>query len=273
MLIWIIAIVCIVLGVLLFLTAPGRASREQRRLLDGRNIAHRGLYSEDGSVPENSLPAFRNAVMNGYGIELDVRLSADGEVIVFHDDRLSRLCSAEGAVDERTYAELGELPLGGTAERIPLLRDVLAVIARREPLVIELKRCDRWEELCAKTRDILDEYRGPVCVESFDPRMVRWFRKHAPRILRGQLTAPMRELGGAFDPLDAFVVSRCLADFYGRPQFIAYRIGPRSPLVRLACGLGALRVAWVSHDWSEEERADAVIFEHYRPRRRFRKST
>jgi len=101
-------------------------------------VAHRGLWAP-GGAPENSLAAFEAAAEAGYGIELDVQLSADGEAMVFHDDTLERMAGALGRIAERTVTDLGELALGGTAERIPTLRETLALVGRRALVLIELK--------------------------------------------------------------------------------------------------------------------------------------
>jgi len=79
----------------LILTAPGKAKKDKKAPFMGRNFAHRGLHSEDKTVPENSLEAFRQARDAGYGMELDVQLSKDGEVVVFHDDTLERICGVK----------------------------------------------------------------------------------------------------------------------------------------------------------------------------------
>ena len=81
-----------------FLLAPGHASRRQKAPFMGMNFAHRGLHSRDKSVPENSIAAFRLAAREGYGVELDVHLSQDGQVVVFHDDTLERVCGVPGRV-------------------------------------------------------------------------------------------------------------------------------------------------------------------------------
>ena len=98
----------------LFMLAPGRVTKRQRAPFQNVNFAHRGLHSRDKSVPENSLEAFELASRAGYGIELDVQLSKDGQVVVFHDDDLKRVCGVDCRVDEKTYAELTELRLCGT---------------------------------------------------------------------------------------------------------------------------------------------------------------
>ena len=123
----------------LFLLAPGRATKGQKAPFKGRNFAHRGLHSRDKSVPENSLKAFELAAAAGYGMELDVQLTRDGQVVVFHDDTLNRVCGVNGRVDDYTFAELQKFPLCGTDERIPLFSDVLNTVAGRGAIICELK--------------------------------------------------------------------------------------------------------------------------------------
>ena len=246
------------------LLAPGLAGREKKAPFRGRNFAHRGLHSPDKQVPENSLAAFRAAVEAGYGMELDVQLSRDGQVVVFHDDDLNRVCGRGARVDELDLAELQTLPLCGTEERIPLFSQVLNTVGGRTPLIVELKSGQRNRELCEKTLALLRGYRGAVCVESFDPRIVAWFRRHAPDLLRGQLAQPP-ELYKELPAIPRFILGNTLLNFLSRPQFIAYRIGPRPLPVRLAELMGAMRVGWTSHDPESERGRDAVIFEFYRP--------
>lgn len=179
-------------GTVLFVMAPGASSRRQRAPFMGTNVAHRGLHSRDKSVPENSLEAFRLAAEAGYGIELDVQLSKDGQVVVFHDDTLDRVCGVCARVDELTLAELKALRLCGTEQTIPLFTEVLDVIRGRGPIICELKDGKRNRELCEKTYDIISAYRGEICVESFNPMIVAWFRFHAKDLLRGQLAQPTR---------------------------------------------------------------------------------
>ena len=112
----------------LALATPGRATRRQKAPFKGVNFAHRGLHSRDKTVPENSLEAFRLAARAGYGIELDVRLSRDGQVVVFHDDTLARVCGVQKRVDELDYAELKKLKLCGQDAGIPLFSEALEVV-------------------------------------------------------------------------------------------------------------------------------------------------
>lgn len=258
------------IGVPLFLVAPGSVTKRQKAPFWGRNFAHRGLHSEDKSVPENSLEAFRLAAAAGYGVELDVQLSKDGQVVVFHDDTLDRVCGVHSRVDEKTFNELKLLRLCGTEQRIPLLTEVLGVIRGKGPLIVELKNGRRNRELCEKTYDILSDYEGQVCIESFNPMIVRWFRKHAKDLVRGQLASTFDDYGEGVSKPTAFLLSRCLLNFLSRPQFIAYRIGCRPLTVHLSEALGAMRVGWTSHNERSERHRDGVIFEFYRPQRKFK---
>ena len=259
------------IGLPLFLVAPGSITKRQKTPFYGRSFAHRGLHVEDKSVPENSLEAFRLAASAGYGVELDVQLSKDGQVVVFHDDTLDRVCGVHARVDEKSFDELRLLRLCGTEQRIPLFSDVLAVIRGRGPLLVELKNGRRNRELCKKTYALLQGYKGDVCIESFNPRIVAWFRFHGRDLLRGQLAAPVADYvkDGFKKPL-GFVLSRTLLNFLARPQFIAYKIGRRPLLVRVSEKLGAMKVGWTSHDPVNEKGRDAVIFEFYRPGLRFK---
>ena len=259
-------------GLPLFLLAPGAVTKRQKAPFFGRNFAHRGLHCEDRSVPENSLEAFRLASRAGYGAEMDVRLTKDGQVVVFHDDTLERMCGVPGRVDEKSYDELKLLTLAGTNQRIPLLTEVLETYGGRGPLIVEIKTGPRNRELCEKTYALLESYRGEVCIESFNPFIVRWFRFHAKDLLRGQLATRTRDYGGAVTPKQAFLLSHCLLNFISRPQFIAYRIGYRPPTVRLAELMGALRFGWTAHNERAERRRDGVIFEFYRPQRIFKQN-
>lgn len=265
----IIAAVGIAAALPLWLAAPSSPCRKKKAPFDRKNFAHRGLHVSDGSVPENSLAAFRRAAEAGYGVELDVQLSKDGEVVVFHDDTLERVCGVNARVDEMTFAELRALRLNGTDETIPLFTEVLSVYDGRGPMIVELKTGRRNRELCEKTLAILRPYKSKYCVESFDPKIVAWFRFHAPSVLRGQLAMPMKDYDRSLPRWLAFACSRCLFNFMGRPQFIAYDIA-RLPLsVRICHLLGAMNVRWTSHDIRNERDADALIFEFYRPGRSF----
>ena len=258
-------------GTLVYLTAPGKVRKKQKKSFNGYNFAHRGLHKRDKSVPENSLAAFELAASRGYGMELDVQLTKDGQVVVFHDDTLSRVCGVDARVDEKTYEELKMLRLCGTEETIPLFSEVLATVRGRGALIVELKTGKRNRELCEKTYALLSEYSGEYCIESFNPFIVRWFKRNAPEVLRGQLACPPKEYDGQTNKALGFVLGNVLLNFLGRPQFIAYKIGPKPFAVRLCECLGAMRFCWTSHDMQNEQHNDAVIFEFYNPSLKFKR--
>lgn len=258
------------MGGLVFLVAPGRVCRWQKKPFMYRNFAHRGLHKRDKSVPENSIAAFERASAKGYGMELDVQLSKDGEVVVFHDDTLNRVCGVDSRVDEKTYAELKEMSLCGTEETVPLFSEVLKTVRGRGPLIVELKNGRSNKELCEKTYELLKAYNGEYCIESFNPFIVRWFRKNAPEIVRGQLASPPRDYGGEVSNITAFVLGNLLLNFLARPQFIAYKIAPKPFTVKLCEALGAMKVCWTSHDWVNEKSYDVVIFEFYKPKLKYK---
>ena len=248
------------------LIAPKRPEKELTAPFAGRSFAHRGLFEKDQSVPENSLPAFARAAEAGYGIELDVQLSSDGKVVVFHDDDLKRACGVDKMVRDLSFEELSSLRLFGTEESIPLFTDVLTTVGGRVPLIVELKSAGpKNNELSGKTAEILASYEGDYCIESFDPRIVRYFRKNLPLVLRGQLMTRPKRYGSTISVPTAIVMSKGLLNILGRPHFIAYDIGPLPFSVRLAHRLGAVNVRWTSHSESDAKDADLIIFEHYRP--------
>ena len=148
-------------------------------------VAHRGLWSPDGP-PENSLAAFQAACAAGYGIELDVQLSADGEAMVFHDDDLERMTGVAGKLCDRTAADIGELRLTGSDERIPTLSETLALVGRRAMVHVELKTpYGHVGPLEQRTHEIIIDHAGPVCVIGFNPYSHAWFAERFPGVLRG----------------------------------------------------------------------------------------
>ena len=152
----------------------------------GAPIAHRGLHGKN--VPENSLKAFKLARDAGYTIELDVHLSRDGDIIVFHDDNLLRMTGVNRSIKNCTYAELQSLTLKGTSYKIPTLKQVLDLVDTRVPLLIELKSDVKTGLLEKESMKVLRSYNGKFAVQSFSPNSIYYFKKHYPEVLRGQLS-------------------------------------------------------------------------------------
>ncbi len=271
---WVALAVLVVLVIFWFvIIKPARSSKPKRAPIQNSTFAHPGLFEQDQSVPQNSLLAFQHAVDAGYGVELDVQLTRDKVVVVFHDDDLKRVCGIDARVDAYTFEELQAFPLFGSEHRIPTFTDVLGVLDGKIPVIVELKAGGDWKRLCALTLELLNGYKGDYCVESFHPLLVRWFYKNAPQILRGQLSEAARSSKRYVPFYQAVMMSRLLTNVLVHPQFIAYHIGPKCLSVRIAEAFGAMKVAWTARPTDDHAKLtrqnDAIIFEHYRPEPRF----
>jgi glycerophosphoryl diester phosphodiesterase len=185
--------------------------------LRAQPFAHRGLHGA-GRI-ENSRAAFAEALRAGHGIECDVQLSRDGEAMLFHDAMLDRLTEETGPVSARTAAELGRIRLRGMEEGIPTLTEVLALLAGRVPLLIEIKTPGRAAARhCLAVHRAVEGYRGPFAVMSFNPEVGRWFARHAPSIVRGLVVSEEGKKGARGR------LERHLALRRARPDFLAYDV-------------------------------------------------
>ena len=247
---------------------PGRKREGKTRPV--KYYAHRGLYNNSGSAPENTMAAFNRAVKAGYGIELDVQLTKDGKVVVTHDFHLRRNCGVEGDVDQFTYQELQQFPVFHSEERIPLLEDVLKRIDGKVPLLVELKYKE-GSRICEKTSQLLDEYKGAYVIESFHPQVLLWYKKHSPQVVRGQLSMNYQKIQGWFKP-QYLLMRGLLLNFLTRPDFIAYQyLG-----IKKTCNqfwrkrLHCMMAAWTLCDQQAFDQAkpdfDLFIFEGFDPK-------
>lgn len=233
--------------------------------------AHRGLHDRSRGVPENSLPAFLRAAESGYGIEMDVQLTKDEQVVVFHDNTLKRVCGLDAPVNSRTFEELQELSLLGTKERIPLFSEVLKAVDGRVPLIVEIKMADSRTRVCELADRILQGYKGRYCMESFHPLAVYWYKRHRPGIVRGQLSADFVKEGER-ETFPMWIVHHLLTNFITRPDFVSYSHKGAGVWSRRICRrlYRNLAVAWTIRSEEElraaKEQFDLFIFEGFRPR-------
>lgn len=263
----VIAVALILLYMLMIM--PRMFRKPDIRPFQGVLYAHRGLHDNEGEAPENSMAAFRKAVEAGFGIELDIQLTKDKVPVVFHDMTLKRICGAEGSICEYTYEELQQFHLCESQERIPKFADVLNMVAGRVPLIVEFKGENIDISLCPIADKLLREYKGVYCMESFNPLMVAWYRKHHGDIFRGQLSEKFFTNGKK--QVLHFVLQNMLLNFFAKPDFIAYNCKEYDALARrICCGLyGATAVAWTIK--SKEELAemkkhfDLFIFDSFVP--------
>ena len=263
------------LGVVLLWLLALRAKRKKEDFygLAAYAYAHRGLHDSAGKIPENSLTAFRRAAEYGYGAELDVHLSKDGRLVVMHDESLLRTAGADRKICDLTAQELSGYRLEGTDEPIPYLEQVLELFNGKTPLVIEIKtKGGNAGVLTQKVCDMLDNYPDVrYCIESFDPRVLFWLRRHRPEIVRGQLSCNfIKERNNLVLPL-AFLLTNLLLNFLTLPHFVAYKLEDRNGLSFRLCRLiwGVQEVNWTITRQEDAKEAVAdnriVIFEHCRP--------
>jgi len=190
-------------------------------------IAHRGLHNAAAGVIENAAGAFEAAARAGFGIELDVHGSLDGEAIVFHDRTLDRLTDERGRTSSRTAKELSQLKLSDTHETIPTLGDVMDQVRGRVPLLVEIKsRRRKVGRLERRIAQLIDQYPGPLAVQSFNPFSMGWFAEHAPHVPRGQLALDFRKIKDHRMPTMARICMRhMLLNYISKPNFVAYEWG------------------------------------------------
>ena len=267
--IWAAIAFLLVFALYLFLIAPAmRHSKDISKLL-GYDYAHRGLFDNKAGVPENSLAAIQKAAEQGYGIELDVQFTQDYELAVFHDKDLTRMCGVDANLSTVASADLGKYHLTGTSETIPLLSSVLKVVNGRVPLIVEIKHYSNVSLLSSKVNEMLSRYNGPYCVESFHPLAMRWFKKNAPSVIRGQLASGIIGAGTP-KPLQR-VLKYLLLNVFSRPDFIAYDVRSKVnvSLWLLKRIFNPLFVAWTIRGREEECKAqkhyDLQIFEGHTP--------
>lgn len=266
----------IVIIVALYLLAimPRMFGRPDKKPFLGALYAHRGLHDNEGDAPENSMAAFRKAVETGYGIELDVQLTKDKVAVVFHDATLKRVCGAEGKVCDFTFEELQKFSLLGSSEKIPRFEEVLVLVGGRVPLIIEYKAPGTDVEVCRVAERILQDYNGPYCIESFNPLVLIWYRKHRKRIMRGQLsTSYMKEQEKGYPGILLVMMHHLLFNFLTKPDFIAYNHVYYRDWSRSICNClyRCTSVAWTIRSQAEMDSRkrdfELFIFEGFIPKR------
>ena len=253
---------------LLLIKPSGRRERMERykRL----RFAHRGLH--DATRAENSLSAFASAVNAGFAIELDVRLSKDGVLMVFHDDALDRMTSAVGRVDSMTAEQLHSIKLGETEDTIPTFDEVLRLVDGRVPLLVEIKEDAGKYGVTEKTVEALKNYKGEFLIESFNPLALARVKKLMPEAPRGILSKTFFKEKEYRAPT-YFLLQSLVMNCVCKPDFIAFDHNhSKNPALRLARFLfRSPTIAWTIRSEREESTAhkhgfDGMIFEDYIPK-------
>ena len=188
---FIVLTISIVAVTYVFLVMP-RASDGADMDMQSTDYAHDGLF--DACVPRASLDAFRRAKEQGYGIELRIILSRDGEVCVFLGSHL----------------------------RPPLkLNELLSLIDGNVPLLIEITRDSSSFALCKKLCLIMDAYSGAFAIESPDPKILGFFKQFRPRYARGQIVLTKSQIAvKGKSRLTHFMRRHLFTNVISRPDFI-----------------------------------------------------
>lgn len=224
-------------------------------------FSHRGLHNN--IYPENSMGAFINSIKNNYGIELDVQLTKDKKAVVFHDEFLERMTGYKGIINNMTYNEICKLRLLNTDEKIPLLLDVLDIINNRVPVLIELKALGDAIYMSSEVYKIVKNYEGKFAIQSFNPRVLLWYKENANNIIRGQIS---------FDYKDTVIkwykklfLRGMILNIKTKPDFVSYDIksiqSQRVQLIRKKMPV----ITWTILDCKQYKKAskyaDNIIFE------------
>lgn len=230
-------------------------------------IAHRGLHNSAEFIPENSLSAFEKAKIKKNPIELDVRISSDGKIIVFHDYSLKRMTGIQKFVCNVSSAQLKNAYLSGTDQKIPSLNEVLSLVKGEVPLLIEIKNEGRIENLEPALFKILKDYKGDFALQSFNPFSLMWFKNNAPGMLRGQLASSFSSLNAEI--YKKIILRYMFFNWKSKPDFISYDI-TALPSWRVAAirNKGIPVLSWtIKHDddlLKAKKFSDNYIFENIR---------
>ena len=219
----------ILVFVLYLLALRGRKGHPLLEQLRQWKYAHRGLHGN--GVPENSMAAFQLALDSGYGIELDIHLLADGNPAVIHDASLLRTAGVDVKIEDLTTQDLCNHRLENSEEMTPTFRQVLELFDGKAPLIVELKSENgNYAQLTETACKMLESYKGLYCIESFDPRCIRWLMKNRPEIVRGQLAHNSLRSKINVPLVLRFAMTNLLSNFWNLPDFIAYCFSDRERL-------------------------------------------
>lgn len=238
--------------------------------LTARPIAHRGLHDFSKGVVENTRSAFAAAITKGYAIECDLQLTSDGEAVVFHDEHLERLTEGRGMVKDLTAAEMQQLVIRNSTDKVQTLEQLLAQVNGQVPLVIELKsHWDGDERLAKRAVALLKDYRGPYCLMSFDPDVIAALRRISPDTIRGIVAERADDSYYAWLPLAKQMELRTFSHVARtRPDFVSFYFEqlPWAPITALrASGLPV--ITWTIRSPEEAVKAlrcsDQITFEGF----------
>lgn len=232
--------------------------------LISKPIAHRGLWG--GDIIENSITAYKNACDKGYPIEIDVYITTDNKIVSFHDSNLKRMTGVDALITDKTLAELKELSLLNSNEKIPTLNEILSICENKSPLLIEIKNQKNGYDCVKEVVNLLKNYKGEFAIQSFNPFYIKKVKELAPDFIRGILGTNKKE---SKKWTENFAVKHMPFNFMIKPDFISYNYSAL-PLKKRKVKNKAV-LAWTVTDQtaydSVKPYANNIIFEHFIPKK------
>lgn len=264
--------ILILITLYLLAIMPRLRNKPDMSTLMGVHYAHRGFHGDKDIAPENSLAAFQLAIENNFGIEFDVQLSKDNIPVVFHDFTLNRVCGVDKRVRDLTFDELRMLTLYDSDQLIPLLTEVLDLVNGQVPLIVEYKLPGNNTKVCELGNEILKDYEGVYCIESFNPLALSWYKKNRPEVIRGQLSTKFTgKKGSAPSKVLNFALENLLLNFLSKPDFIAFNYR-YSDMFSFSLVRSLFKVPTVAytlttnqHIFDNAKKFDLFIFENFIP--------
>ncbi len=238
-------------------------------------IAHRGLHNVEQNIVENSYGSVKAAIEMGYAIEIDIQLTKDGQAIVFHDETLDRMTENSGNVMDYTLSELVSMTQKANGEKLLSFPQLLALVKGQVPLIVEVKCLSNdIKQLVDYVADELKDYLGEICVMSFNPMIIRQFKKIAPKIVRGIVAE--RNMQPQDWPntnaLMRFIFKNLLHWPLIRPHFISYHLYDLPTFcIKIARFFNIPVITWTVKSPKDAEHtykyADQITFEQYLPKK------
>ena len=231
-----------------------------------QKIAHRGLHDEVS--PENSLSAFKKVVEKGYAIETDVQMTADGILLVFHDEILDRMTDGKGLISQKNFNEICNYTLKNSEEKIPLLSEVLSLVGGKVPLLIEIKSHKNIGPEEEKIKAMLEKYDGQYAFQSFNPFIVKWFKDNMPDVKSGVLSSFFKDV--KLSVFQKIILKNLWLNKLAKPDFVSYNVDDAANFKKLSKIKGTLPILFWTVRSTEQmrlvsEKCDNIIFEDFLP--------
>lgn len=232
-------------------------------------ITHRGLHGVYGLI-ENTRKSFIEAINRGFGIEIDTNILKDGTVVVFHDKHLKRLCGVDKLLKDVTFDDIKDLKIIGTDETIPTLTEILDLISGQVGLLIEIKPFGNKKAHAKAVHEALKKYPHQVAIQSYDPLIVLWFKRHAKAYVRGQISEFFTE--STMSGFAKRILRRMVLNGLTKPDFINYRLEDMpNKFIEKSRKKGLLILGYAARSektlqWARKE-FDNAVFENFIPKK------